>query len=169
MSGRSRKFWKRTHPASQIPNSELSDWATRWPSPIRYFGFRDLRCRIRPISEFPAGATSPFSPSIHMRIDFSQLDRAAVLQMRTLFRRLRGFAKIGFFNQVVTANHFLRFSERTVYRPPVFHRDESSALFQLIPASGLPILPEPVTPRDVVLDNLLHLFRCVFRKVAAAQ
>src|SRR4029434_1206211 len=41
--------------ASQILRSEIANWtAEATASPICYFGFQDLRCRIRPISKFPS-------------------------------------------------------------------------------------------------------------------
>ena len=49
-----RKIRNWTSPASQIPKSEISNWTAhlRQLSPICDFGFRDLRCRIRSISNF---------------------------------------------------------------------------------------------------------------------
>jgi hypothetical protein len=52
-----RKIRNWTNPASQIPKSEISSWTAdlKQLSPICDFGFRDLRCRIRSISNFLIG------------------------------------------------------------------------------------------------------------------
>src|SRR5215468_4504607 len=67
-----------------------------------------------------------------MRIDFAQLYRASIFQVRALFRGFGRSLKVRLLDNEIPTDDFLRFCEWAVDCASILHRDQPPAGFQLI-------------------------------------
>src|SRR4029453_17552633 len=93
-----------------------------------------------------------------LAVEFADLDRAAVLEVRMIARARDRLVVVSRFDQVEAAQHFFRFAVRTVGGPrlSVHGLHQTSAVF----AEALAVDRERfLRPRHVFFHGFLHLFR----------